>query len=86
MKHKAIKYSCHGNFIHLANTRVFIYEKDSEETIQCFYSIPISSYFYRKLINNLSTKSLSIISFDVSGLGNSLSVTTLNTSLINFSK
>lgn len=69
MKYEAIKHSCSGHFIHLENTRAFVYEKGAGETVICFHGVPASSFLYRKLIHELAAKNLRAISFDLLGMG-----------------
>ena len=67
--HSAIKYSCEGDFIHLENTRAFVYEKGKGEPVLCFHGVPATSYLYRNVINELAKNGYRGISFDLLGMG-----------------
>ena len=50
-------------------TRSFVRERGAGEVVVCLHGVPASCFLYRKLLDELATRGLRGVAFDLPGLG-----------------
>ncbi|MFN3404997.1 MAG: alpha/beta fold hydrolase [Cytophagaceae bacterium] len=58
-----------GKFISINNTNAFILDHGKGEPVFCIHGVPTSSFLYRKVLSNLSSRGYRGIAIDLPGFG-----------------